>query len=34
MEKLVFDDELPIKTQHKIYLNSIPDSQFIIKTRG
>ena len=31
MGKLVFDDELPIKTQHKIYLNSIPDSQFILR---
>ena len=31
MGKLVFDDELPIKTEHKIYLNSIPDSQFILR---
>ena len=31
MGKLVFDDELPIKTQHKIYLNLIPDSQFILR---
>ena len=31
MGKLVFDDELPIKTEHKIYLNSIPDSQFIFR---
>ena len=34
MGKLVFDDELPIKTQHKIYLNSIPDSQFILRLEG
>ena len=31
MGKLVFDDELPIKAQHKIYLNSIPESQFILR---
>ena len=31
MGKLVFDDELPTKAQHKIYLNSIPESQFILR---
>ena len=31
MGRLVFDDELPTKAQHKIYLNSIPESQFILR---
>tara|TARA_B100001057_G_scaffold251255_1_gene251526 strand:+ start:2899 stop:3390 length:492 start_codon:yes stop_codon:yes gene_type:complete len=31
MGKLVFEDELPTKAQHKIYLNSIPESQFILR---
>ena len=31
MGRLVFDDELPTKSQHKIYLNSIPESQFILR---
>ena len=29
--RLIFDDELPTKAQHKIYLNSIPESQFILR---
>ena len=31
MGKLVFDDELPTKAQHKIYLNSLPESHFILR---
>ena len=31
MGRLVYDDELPEITEHKIYLNSIPDSQFILR---
>tara|TARA_Y100000768_G_scaffold243030_1_gene184142 strand:+ start:911 stop:1228 length:318 start_codon:yes stop_codon:yes gene_type:complete len=31
MGRLVFNDELPIKSEHKINLNLIPDSQFILR---
>tara|TARA_Y200000002_G_scaffold78099_1_gene61509 strand:- start:4369 stop:4788 length:420 start_codon:yes stop_codon:yes gene_type:complete len=31
MGRLVYDDELPEITEHKIYLNSIPDSQYILR---
>ena len=31
MGRLVYDDELPEVTEHKIHLNSIPNSQFILR---
>ncbi len=31
MGRLVYDDELQEITEHKIYLNSIPDSQYILR---
>ena len=31
MGRIVYKDILPIKTEHKINLNSIPDSQFILR---
>ena len=31
MGRLVYDDKLPEVTEHKIHLNSIPNSQFILR---
>ena len=31
MGRIVYKEILPIKTAHKINLNSIPDSQFILR---